>query len=296
MITGNAPSYSTRTLYTPDAYARYKGETTLFAAKSNAQFGYDGTPSSEYASDVSKWIQDSRRDDNVYGTIDIPDRGTITIYNSGVMDLDGFPSSESIGIDWKHLDTAEGRTDAILDNYPGSTFSIADTAITPETQKDRFATFLGNLIGNDALVEKYLGNASGNGPASVYETEATSDVDPSSMIAANRPGNEWGKIEIPGVGTVTIWNGGVVQAPESVQIDWEHNDTAEGRAAAIMQKYGGELTMANSAIRSELTEGQTKYLDSLKGMMGDDELFRTYLETSVGQSIQDILDKTADLQ
>lgn len=301
MILGTGTSHVNYTLYTSDAYAKYKGETTLFAAQSNQQFGHDGEVSSEYAGDVAEWIQGSRRQDNIYGTIDIPDYGTVTIYNSGVLDLKDVPRTEEFQLDWKHIDSAEDRANAILENYPGSTLTIAETAVSTEAQNDRYVAFLNSIMSSDALAETYLNSSSLSVPVSTSSQDdlnIKSDETGEYMLATNRWENAWGTINVPGMGTVTIYNGGGTSydgSPGDIDIDWENIDTAEGRAAAIMAKYGGDLIMAETAVRSNLSIDEGDSLDYLKTVMEDDALFKSYLASSVGQSIEETLRETADL-
>ncbi len=153
MITGAAPSHVSYTLYTADAYAKRNGETTLFDITSNPDqtWGYDSKPGPAHAADVGKWIHETKREDNVWGTIDIPDHGAVKIYNSGVMELENIPRTGPLKIDWKHISTAEDRAAAILDQYPESMLTKAETAVSSETQKDRYASFLNTIMSVDAL-------------------------------------------------------------------------------------------------------------------------------------------------
>ncbi len=84
---------------------------------------------------------------------------TAAAYNGGVTSYEAGPDSPlSTEIDWESIDTAEGRAVAIINKF-GGTLTMADTAKTPEVYQNQYADFLKSIIDDDALFEKFMGNA-----------------------------------------------------------------------------------------------------------------------------------------
>lgn len=106
-----------------------------------------------------------------------------------------------------------------------------------------------------------------------------------TKVPDNDKSNIWGIIERP-TGTVTIYNSGGVESSGDVDIDWNSLQTAKSRANAILQKYGGVLTMNDTSIAQEKSSVH-EYSEQLSALANSASFFKLANE-SFEQSTQDL--------